>query len=443
MQLSLTKTRYRLHLLIVFFILCFASSCDKDDLPPSPADESGDVAYQWYKLIARIQLLANPQPVLILNHRNFGYIGVGLYESVRPGITGSVSLASKLYQMPPMPQPELNKEYSWSSSANAALASMFKQFLLGLTDANKASIDSLENANNTRFRLSINDEVLTRSQAFGRSIANSIFNWSTSDNFSLSSQGYTLPVFPGSWVPTPPAFAVPVGPYLKDSRPFLSYSLTATAPPLPFSYSEDPNSNFYKEAKEVYDIGKTLTAEQKAIANWWADAGGAGVGVPAPYHLLSIVSGVLEERKVNLQQAASVYAKIGIGQKDGPINTFRAKYQYNLVRPVTYIQKNIDPVWQSYLPTPPYPEYPSGLVGLYAPLIQVMVREFGDIAVTDHSYDWAGIPSRQYTSFTKLIEEAAVSRIYAGIHYRSTQNASLEIGKALGNQIADIKLTAP
>ncbi|GEO11223.1 hypothetical protein SAE01_37190 [Segetibacter aerophilus] len=342
-----------------------------------------------------------------------------------------------------MPQPELNKEYSWSSSANAALASMFKQFLLGLTDANKASIDSLENANNTRFRLSINDEVLTRSQAFGRSIANSIFNWSTSDNFSLSSQGYTLPVFPGSWVPTPPAFAVPVGPYLKDSRPFLSYSLTATAPPLPFSYSEDPNSNFYKEAKEVYDIGKTLTAEQKAIANWWADAGGAGVGVPAPYHLLSIVSGVLEERKVNLQQAASVYAKIGIGQKDGPINTFRAKYQYNLVRPVTYIQKNIDPVWQSYLPTPPYPEYPSGLVGLYAPLIQVMVREFGDIAVTDHSYDWAGIPSRQYTSFTKLIEEAAVSRIYAGIHYRSTQNASLEIGKALGNQIADIKLTAP
>ncbi len=337
MQLpSLIKSNHRLKLFLIIIVLGLFSGCRKEPpWPPTATDESADVVYDWYKFIARLQLRANPQPVVILNHRNFGFIGVGLYESVRPGIKGAVSLSSKLYQMPPMPVAETNQHYLWSASANAALASMFRQFLAGLPDANKASIDSLENANNNRFRLSISDAVLTRSQAFGRSIATAIYNWSTTDNFNLSSTGYLLPVFPGSWVPTPPAFAPPVGPFLKDSRPFMAYSLTAMAPPLPFPYSEDPSSEFYKAAKEVYDVGKALTSEQKAIADWWADVGGSGVGVPAPYHLLNIATEALESQGAKLGKAAEVYAKVGIGQKDGPIVTFRAKFQYNLIRPVT------------------------------------------------------------------------------------------------------------
>jgi hypothetical protein len=150
----------------------------------------------------------------------------------------------------------------------------------------------------------------------------------------------------------------------------------------------------------------------------------------------------LEGQKVKLGKAAEVYAKTGIGQKDGPINTFRAKYQYNLLRPVTYIREHIDTAWLSYLPNPPYPEYPSGLVGLYAPPIQVLVREFGDIAVDDDAYAWRGIAPRHFDSLSELIEEAAFSRIYAGIHYRWTQNVTLEVGKALGNKIADINLVS-
>ena len=212
---------------------------------------------------------------------------------------------------------------------------MFKQLLVRLSDADKASIDSMENANIEKFKQSASVEVLNRSQSFGRAIATAIYNWSTTDNFNLSSTGYVLPSFPGAWVLTPPAYANPVGPFLKNSRPFLEYSLTATAPPLPFPYSEDDTSQFYAAAKEVYDIGVALTNEQKATANWWADAGGSGVGVPAPYHILSIVTWALKSKDAKLDEAAKVYAKVGIAQKDGPINTFRAKYQYNLIRPVT------------------------------------------------------------------------------------------------------------
>jgi hypothetical protein len=318
---------------------------------------------------------------------------------------------------------------------------MFKQFLVGLTDADKARIDSMENAYNSQVRKTTSEEVINRSQAFGRSIATAIYNWSTSDNFNLSSEGYTLPVFPGAWVPTPPAFANPVGPFLQHSRPFLAYSLTATAPPVPVPYSEDTSSPFYKAAEEVYEIQKNLTPEQKAIADWWADAGGAGVGVPAPYHQLTIITGLLESKQAKLGRAAEVYAKTGIAFKDGPINTFRAKFQYHLLRPVTYINRHIDPNWRSYLPSPPYPEYPSGLVGLYMPWMQVLIREFGDIPVTDDAYAWRGLEPRQYPSITKMAEEAAYSRIYAGIHYRFTQVATMEVGKELGNNIADINLT--
>ena len=140
-------------------------------------------------------------------------------------------------------------------------------------------------------------------------------------------------------LPLPPPFAAD----LRYSRPLLKYSLTAIAPPIPVPFSEDPNSAFYAAAKEVQDLGGTLTATaaNKATANWWADAGGVGVGVPAPYHLLSIITTVLESQHAGLWKAAEVYAKTGIAMKDGAIITFRSKYQYNLLRPITYIRRNI------------------------------------------------------------------------------------------------------
>lgn len=440
--------RQRVTHLLVLFLFSLLFSCEKLDYleellhrAPNHPQEKADVVYDWYKLIALIQRPANPQPVAILNSRNFGFIGIGLYEAVQPGTKGAVSLATRLYQMPAMPEPDTHQEYLWGASANAALASMFKQFLAGLTEADIARIDSMENANNEQFKLHTSDAVITRSQAFGRAIATAIYDWSTTDNFKLSSEGYTIPEFPGAWVPTPPAFANPAGPFLKDSRPFLEYSLTATAPPLPFAYSEDSTSEFYQAVKEVYDISTTLTDEQKAIADWWADAGGAGVGVPFPYHITSIVTEVLESKHATLGLAAQIYAKTGIGLKDGAIIVFRAKYQYSLIRPVSYINQHIDSAWAPYLITPPYPEYPSGLVGLYTPVTQVLLREFGDIPVTDNTYDWRGTAPRHYNSISELAEEAAISRVYAGIHYRFTQNITLEMGRELGDEIASIDLT--
>ncbi|MEO5984978.1 MAG: vanadium-dependent haloperoxidase [Ferruginibacter sp.] len=461
----LIKHSYSVRLLIVllpFVVMCSCKKADRVSEPlasdpeslskaqrssPKQKDESADFVHQWYKFMARIQL-PNTAPAPPLNYRNFAYIGVGLFESVQPGINGGSSFSPKLYQMPAMPKPDMSKDYLWSASANAALASMFKLFLTGsagLTNANRTSVDSLEAANYGRFQLLATADVLQRSQAFGRSIATAIYNWSTTDNFTLASDGWVPPVFPGAWVPTstPPTI---VGAYLGNSRPFLKYSLKALAPPIPIPYSTDPASQFYQAAREVHDLGgaTTATPANAATARWWADAGGPGVGYPAPYHLISIATGLLESHNAGLWRTAEVYAKTGIGLKDGPIITFRSKFHYNLLRPITYIrQNNISSTWNSVLPSPGYPDYTSGLISNYGPAIQVLIREFGDVRVTDDIYSWRLLANRSYDHLSVLLKEAADSRIYAGIHYRFTQDISVTMGKDLGNEIAKIRVVGP
>lgn len=412
---------------------------------PKPSPESAEVVYQWYKYITSLQLPAAPQPVVLAQYRAFAYIGVGLFESVQPGIKGGSSFSPKLYEMPAMPKPDRSKDYLWSASANAALASMFKLFLVNLTDVDKGSIDAKEAALYNQLKALASEDVLQRSAAFGRSIATAIYNWSTTDHFKLTSEGYMPSNEPWAWVPTPPALAPPVGANLQYSRPFLKYTLKATAPPIPVPFSKETNSDFYKAAWEVYQLGgsQSATDANKATAVWWADAGGPGFGLPAPYHLLSIVTTVLESQQSGLWKAAEVYAKTGIGIKDGPIINFRAKFQYNLLRPITYIQRYIDPEWTSVLNAPPYPEYTSGLISNYGPVIHVLINEFGDIAVTDDAYVWRGLPARHFGSLSQLLQEAAYSRIYAGIHYRFTQDVTIAMGAALAREIDKVRVVGP
>lgn len=457
----LIKHSFSLKLFMVLVLFAVFYSCKKTDLvqEPSSSDaaslsnakkspkqsaENADVVYQWYKYISVLQRPGS-QTNPIIAMRYFAYIGIGLFESVQPGIKGGSSFGSKLYEMPAMPKPDHSKEYLWSASANAALASMFKLFIANLSVADKASIDVNEIAIYNQLKATTSEDVLNRSAAYGRSIATAIWNWSTTDNFSVASTSYTPVNEPWAWVPTPPANAPPFAADLRNSRPLLKYTLTALAPPIPVSYSEDPNSAFFAAAKEVRDLGGTLTATaaNKATANWWGDAGGVGVGVPAPYHLLSIITSVLESQHAGLWKAAEVYAKTGIAIKDGGIITFRSKYHYNLLRPITYIRRHMDANWLSHLANPAYPDYPSGLVGFFGPVMQVLINEFGDIPVTDNAYGWRGDQPRQYNSISQMRLEAALSRVYAGIHYRFTQMASIDIGINLANEIDKVRVVGP
>ncbi len=129
---------------------------------------------------------------------SYAYLGIGLYESVRHGVKNSVSLSTQLYQMPAMPTIENYKSYNWQVSANAVMAAMLKSFNTGLTPANLASIDSLENLFNQILEPACGTPTYNRSRAFGKDVAAAIYTWSLSDNFNKSNVGYVPPVFYGA-----------------------------------------------------------------------------------------------------------------------------------------------------------------------------------------------------------------------------------------------------
>lgn len=425
-------------LMSLSFALFTFISCQKDPehSTPKAEDQSAQVAVDWYKLQNRILLERNSS----LNGAHFGYLGIGLYEAVRNGIKNSVSLSSKLYQMPIMPAIENNTAYDWRVSANAAMASLLRSFNTGLTTANNASIDSLENTYNQKLNLEVDLANFEHSQGFGRSIATAIRNWSLTDNFNPANAGYVPPIFSGAWVPTPPAFANGVNPYLSTARPFLEAHLTSVAPAFPAPYSEVVNSDFYKIAKNVYDVSQALTTEQKNTALFWVDQGN-GTGYTPPGHDFSLITQALENTGSSLAVAAEVYAKGGIAEREATIVCFKSKYTYNLIRPVTYIRKLIDTTWLSFIPTPPHPEYPAAHAFITGSVMQAVTGVLGDhVVISDHTYDFRGWTPRVYNSLFKAAEEAGISRLYGGIHYSTSINTGLSLALDLGNRVGNIKL---
>ena len=198
-RLCLPNTNLKFIYVMVFIFLSFIGCDEKDEPtpppPPTELTEKADVANDWYGLQLRFLLERNST----LNGFWFGHLGVGLYESVRNGIPGHVSLSSVFNQMPAMPTVAANTSYYWPESANAAMADMLRALNVGLTAANTASIDSLENAYNSKLKpLATDAASFDRAQVFGRSIAKAIIDWYKLDNSNLSNTGYVPPV--GIWV---------------------------------------------------------------------------------------------------------------------------------------------------------------------------------------------------------------------------------------------------
>jgi hypothetical protein len=424
----------------IICVMFAVNSCRKTEIvhffhgTPYGNTVDAQVAHDWYGLQYRLLLERNTT----LIGASFAYIGIALYESVRHGINGSVSFSQRLYQMPQMPATDVNKTYDWQVSANAALASMLRSYNTNLTTANMASIDSLENAYNQKLQAGAGAS-FNRSQAFGRSIATAVYFWSLTDGYNGTNVGWIPPVFVGAWVPTPPAFTNGINPYVGNARPLLETDLNIVAPP-PTPYSLDPNSDFYKIQKAVYDVSLTLTTEQKNIALFWVDQGN-GTGYTPDGHNFTCVTQALQQANAGLFIAAEAYAKAGIADREGAIVCFRSKYTYNTIRPVSYIQRIINPDWLPFIPTPPHPEYPAAHAFVTGTVMQATAKVLGDnISFTDHTYDFRGWAPRKYATLFAAAEESGISRLYGGIHCLPSINVGLSMARELGDKIGKLNM---
>ncbi len=219
-------------------------------------------------------------------------------------------------------------------------------------------------------------------------------------------------------------------------RPFVLPSADACFPPPPITYDETPGSAFHQQAMRVVDVRRDLTDEQRFIAMFWRD-NPLTSGLPAGHWFL-IGSQLVDQLGLRLDDAAEMFARLGTALADAFISCWHAKYVYNLLRPITYIQRVIDPAWTSFVNTPQFPEYVSGHSVASQAAAVVLTNLFGDVSFVDVNRLQPPSPSagtRSQTSFYAAAREAATSRLYGGIHYPMGIDVGLEQGTKVGELI--------
>jgi hypothetical protein len=401
-------------------------------------DVPSEVAFVWFDQLYDLVTMERitPPPA----SRIYGLAAVTLYEAVVPGSRAHRSLAGQLNALTAVPQPAPHRPYHWPTVANTALAAAIRALLPEASPASREAIDALEQAFATAFQSSVPAAVYARSVAQGQAVAAAVMAWAATDGFAvLNNCPYTPPVGPGLWEPTPPAFAPPLQPCWGQLRPLVLPSSDTCAPPPPPAYSEDPASEFHAFGLEVYTTSVHLTEEQRTIAHYWADNPGT-TGTP-PGHWIAIVGQLARNEGLSLMAAAEGYARVGLAVADAFIGCWHTKYTYNLLRPETYITRLIDPTWLPLLITPGFPSYTSGHAtqsGAAATVLTEMfgVHPFTDTLHQDHHLEPLLEP-RHFGSFDEAAEEAAMSRLYAGIHYRFDNDNGLAQGRCIGHVIVD------
>jgi hypothetical protein len=424
-----------LHAALILMVLSLISCAGNTEEQKRTDEFNATVAVEWMELLCqsvRTEGIVPPHAARI-----YAYAGIALYESVVQGMPGHLSLSGQLNDLRDMPECENAEGCDWPSSANAALATvaegLFEQTSMQTTEA----IGRLRDQNSReRISAGVPETVVQYSSDYGESIGEVILDWASEDGYqSMRSSAYTPPSGTGIWEPTPPNFGQAMEPYWAYLRPFSLHTADTCEPQPPVEYSEDPSSEFYNQAWAVYEAVNNLDSEQSAIARFWEDS--PQETCTPPGHWLSIVNQLVVEKDMHLDEASEMYALVGISIGDAFISCWEAKYQWNLLRPVTYIQRNIDSEWQPYVSTPPFPEYTSGHSVVSGAVSTVLTHLLGEVAFTDRTHDDLGFSPRSYSSFEEAAQEAAISRLYGGIHYPMAIEEGLEQGRQVGQWVLD------
>ncbi len=438
-NLAMSKQYY-----ILLLYLFFSIGCQQEKPLTDP-----DFATKWAEMTLFITK-NTPGNTPTYSSRCLGYIGLTMYESIVHGYPPYQSLEGQIDGLDSLPMPLKDVQYDWKLSLNAAEALILKSIYNQTSDQNKLKIDSLENAVLQSYTAKINDKALIdRSIAYGKAVASTIFEWSKTDG---GHRGYLKnfdktmvhPSKLGSW--KPPLYGqsfshFPLHPHWGENRTFLKQDHEIKAPSV-IPYDTMPNSPYYKEFLAVYEQEKALTQSQKEAAVWWGDDPDETVTPPGHSYYLA----TLAIKKVNpsLIQCAETYAKVGIGVADAFINCWKWKYQFFTERPNTYVTEHIDPMWESFWPDPPFPAFPSGHAIQAAATATVLTELYGNtFAFTDDTHKGrkrdglrnTDFKPRHYNSFWEVANETADSRFYGGIHTHVDNNAGLEKGKEIGENI--------
>jgi PAP2 superfamily len=409
------------------------------------ADRPDPVAVHqtWYGLVLEL-VRHTPTYSPPVASRAFAYLGVTTYE-VEAAQTGKlVTMAGQLNGLtavPAMPSGAIDP----ALVLHAALADSVVNFFGNTGPTGQRAIQITRDQLTAQLTEGLDPAVAQRSMDYGKAVAGHILAWSANDGgATIENLGfpmtYTLGATPASWVPTSKVALqqAPLLPYWGTVRTFAMPDGKACPLPPPPEYSEEPGSAFYAEAMEVYDTVANLTDDQRAIARFWSDD--PMLSSTPPGHWITIALQIMDREDAPLDRRAEVLALLGVAVADSFIGCWQTKFDYDLLRPITYIRRVIDPKWEPVLNTPPFPEYPSGHSTQSGAAAAVLTALYGqNFAFEDATHEEDGLPPRSYPSFAAAAEEAALSRLYGGIHFRAAIARGLEQGACIGAHAAKLR----
>lgn len=306
----------------------------------------------------------------------------------------------------------------------------------------KAEISKLKNFIQQNPELS---ESLAEAELYCGKLFPDLMEWVNTDNYleTRNAGDYELKEEIGSWLPTPPDYLDALEPHWSSIRPIFLDSANQFRPINPTKYDLTPGSQFHTELMEVYDVVNNRTDSMETVAKFWdcnpivmkhqGHITFSEKKLTPGGHWFNIGRMACEKEELNLLETAYVYAGLSIGIFDAFISCWDGKYVTNYIRPVTVIQNHIDPSWSAILVTPNFPEYTSGHSVVSRSASTVLTHFFGDnYAFIDSTEVPYGMPPRLFPSFQAASDEAAISRLYGGIHFAPAIDLGVEQGAQVG-----------
>ncbi|MBC8298386.1 MAG: vanadium-dependent haloperoxidase [Pelagibacterales bacterium] len=290
--------------------------------------------------------------------------------------------------------------------------------------------------------------VMNASFEYGELVANHIMNWANKDNYNQTRtfSKYTIRNETEFWKPTPPDYMDGIEPHWREIRTLVLDSADHFIPKPPLEVSLNSNSEFNNQLMEVYNIVNELNDDQAGIAKFWdcnpylshhrGHAMFATKKITPGGHWIGITAIATRKSNSDFAQTINAYTNVSISLFDAFISCWDEKWRSLTVRPETLINEFVDEKWVPLLQTPPFPEYTSGHSVISTAAALSLTKIYGDnfdfVDTTEVEY---GLPIRKFNSFIHASEEAAISRLYGGIHYRMAIDEGIIQGRKVGNYI--------
>jgi len=319
-----------------------------------------------------------------------------------------------------------------TDSKDAAAATAAYKTLLSIVPVQEPVLTALYNASLAGIA---DGAAKTRGIAVGNASAAAMIAARTADG-RFGMPGFLTGTTPGVWRPVLPAFGNDPNAWVKDVKPFLVRKASQFRSSGPYDLKSRKYAREFEEVKRVGSASAPITdrsLDQTNAALYWAE------NPPRTWN--RILNSISASKGVSLVENARLFAEVYLTVADAVIAVWDEKAHYSFWRPITAIREadtddnprtEKDPNWLPLVATPPYPDHPSGHLGVSGAIGKTLQEFFHTDRLAWTDTNVAG-RTRSYTRVSDAIEEIVDVRVWSGIHFRNADEASVQISRQIAN----------